>query len=76
MVGIFGSIAGNIKKKSNEYSIRGRNEKGIVSQYSFIGNGGFAQYMYFNVSTSHLSDCLVSHILIYLEYKDSLMLNK
>ena len=42
----------------------------------FIGNDGFVQYMYFNISTSHLSDHAVFCILVYLEYKHSLMLDK
>ena len=59
---------------SNEYPIKRRDEKGIVSLYKSIGNGGFAQYMYFNISTSHLIDHIVSHILLHLGYKHSFIL--
>ena len=56
-------------------SIERRDEKRIVSLHKFIGNNGFAQYMYFNISTSHLSDHIVSGILVYLEYEHSFIPN-
>ena len=49
-----------------------RDEKGIISLHEFIGYGGFAQYVYFNTSTSPI----VSSILVYIEYKDSFISNK